>query len=513
MILKKFILELNKRFIFDTELEFIEFFIDFFQNNFGIKSVYIDNNKNSYSVDENEKVITYIKSSVCNDEYEHLTTTQKIDTLDIPSITQLANFTSIHKKLIDIDSHTMGVLLFEDISNKMEIDNFDEILLVIARELFLLDNSSRNKDILHRYQVLTELSNDMIVILEDYKISYANKITYSKFGTSYVEIINKDITNFIHPDDVHKILWGLKNNKDDVVLPENYIFRIKLEDQILHVSATAKKIRSQSRNALLVYMTDITEKTLFEEHKKLISKEKKQMETIKTGLEKFVTIGQISSGIIHEINQPLHSIRTIIDGIHFLDQSDNPLPYNELLSDIDKIYSRVNRISEIINSMRTLMNVNSSDTVSVIEINNEIRKIVNVKKPLLAKKKIKLKTKFYEHKNEIRISSIQFQQVLLNLIDNAVIALKKVHKNDKEIKISTSKIANTTVIEIVDNGSGIDECNADQIFTPFFSTYTDKSNSGLGLFIVKQILSCYNGTISFQNQETGGVKFIIEISD
>ena len=238
-----------------------------------------------------------------------------------------------------------------------------------------------------------------------------------------------------------------------------------------------------------------------------------QIDFISFGLEKFATIGQLSAGIIHEINQPLHSIQTIIDGIKYLDSTGEKLSYEELLTDIEKISNRISRISDIINSMRCLMNVNEGIKISKIDINREIEKTILLKNFALKNNKINIKTDFQTPSICLNFSIIQFQQIIINLINNSMDSLIKTKNKTKNILISTAQIDKKVIIKISDNGNGIASENLEQIFSPFYSTNSSNKNSGLGLFIIKQILSCYNGHITCQNNEDCGALFTIEIGE
>jgi len=503
-MLKKFIQELNKKVAFNSEIEFIEFLINFIDNSLFVKTLFIDTNRNVFFKDDQN---IFIKSSVSIDNFKNIISTNIINENILKSISNSIEFSSINSTTIRIDLKTLGILIHENIYN----DSLNDFLPLIARELINLKNKIKDKEILNRYQILTELSDDMIIILENFKIIYANKITYKKCNASYADIINQHMTKFIHPDDKHKIIWLFKNINSSEELPKDYFFRLIHKDKIIFVRANSKIINSKNKPSLLVYMKDVTEQVQLEEKMNKISKEKDKMEKISSGLEKFAAIGQLSSSIIHEINQPLQSIQTIIDSINYLDKSTHPLSYAEILGDLSKVSTRIDRITNIINSMRSLMNINTSIEISLININKEIETVLNFNNMENLKVNVEIETKFYDDNIMIKFSSIQFQQIMINLINNAISSLKKTNRKDSKITISTSKFDNKVIIEVKDNGIGIENQNLPEIFSPFFSTNQSKNNSGLGLFIIKHILSCYNGSISCHNEKLGGATFIIEI--
>ena len=104
----------------------------------------------------------------------------------------------------------------------------------------------------------------------------------------------------------------------------------------------------------------------------------------------------------------------------------------------------------------------------------------------------------------------QIRHAMLNLVVNAMEALDTVEIEDKQIVVKTY-FADSVILEISDNGPGIDPQMRETIFEPFVSSKVDGENMGLGLAIVKSILSSYLGTIQLTADGAEGVKFRIEL--
>jgi len=141
---------------------------------------------------------------------------------------------------------------------------------------------------------------------------------------------------------------------------------------------------------------------------------------------------------------------------------------------------------------------------------------VNVDSLLLQTEKL-MKKEFDQHgiafrreagdkKMEICADEKMIQQVLINLLSNAIDALSAV--SDKKIILSSHTSGGHTYIQVRDNGPGIDEESIDKIFIPFFTT--KKKGSGIGLSLARQIMRAHKGSIRFQTTENSGTSFILE---
>jgi len=146
------------------------------------------------------------------------------------------------------------------------------------------------------------------------------------------------------------------------------------------------------------------------------------------------------------------------------------------------------------------------------DVKDVIEKTLNLQKAQLKDHNIEVETNL-EHaiingyKNE-------FMQVILNIISNAKDAIDEKREKDKEfqgkIKIISKKIDNSVIIEIEDNGGGIPEEIKDRLFEPYFTTKEEGKGTGMGLYMVKEIIERMNGKIEATNTKDGA-KFIITL--
>lgn len=255
--------------------------------------------------------------------------------------------------------------------------------------------------------------------------------------------------------------------------------------------------------------------------------------------EKMASLGMVTAGMAHEINNPMTFIYTgitilkaemksytsIIEGIiaisnKDLSSSQHTKEIEELLSQngyedskesiiqtIDDILMGASRVTEIIKSLQNFSRLNEND-VKTIDLKDNIKSTLVILGSHARKKNITINTDFDKQLSLIECFPASINQVIVNLISNAIDA---VAPNVGEINIST-KISNEIChINIIDNGKGIPEEYLGKIFDPFFTTKEVGKGTGLGLSITYNIIKKHNGNIKVTSEENKGTSFQIEL--
>jgi len=229
------------------------------------------------------------------------------------------------------------------------------------------------------------------------------------------------------------------------------------------------------------------------------------------GIQKMTLLSTISAGIIHEINQPLNSIKILADSLLFLNKKGKVVEISKIFENLQKISDQIVRIDEIIKQMRAFAGYRQGQATTKCDLNAAIEKTHEMLKHQLDMKGIKLKKKLGANLNDVPGNVNIIEEVAVNLIVNSVQALEKVGGREKEI-ICETKLENDKVIfEVSDNATGVAEELKERIFDPFFSTKTMEGGMGLGLAIVSTILNGYNGKIEVFNNDRGGATFHVEL--
>lgn len=258
-------------------------------------------------------------------------------------------------------------------------------------------------------------------------------------------------------------------------------------------------------------LVDARTKELRTEFEKNEEIQKRELEAVKLAerASKMASVGVITAGITHEINQPLNAIKVSTDSILYWHRENSDKLPNVIISQLKNISLGIERISGIITFMRKFWNIKKSTNNPVSNLNVAVDGGISLFRHQLKIEKIDLSVKKSASPLYIRGDLIHFEQIIINLISNAIKAQSNETGKQKFIKIQTYIKNKNTILSIRDNGPGLPDIGNDELFDPFFSTRTGKDGMGIGLSIIKHFIAMYKGTISASNHENGGAEFTI----
>lgn len=213
--------------------------------------------------------------------------------------------------------------------------------------------------------------------------------------------------------------------------------------------------------------------------------------------EKMVSLGILSSGIAHEINNPLTVIKMSVDSIkkHQETIEKEPLLLNEKLEKID---ANIHRIGKIVYSLKTYSRNEEVDPLSNIDLSKVVDEAVTLltKEFALFNVDIQIaKTSAYAMAREGELI-----QVFVNLLINSLDAIKN-SKNERWVKVEIFDLNNKVKILFIDSGKGISKEVADKIFQPFYTTKNIGEGTGLGLYISHNLITAMGGELYYSLQD------------
>ncbi len=225
--------------------------------------------------------------------------------------------------------------------------------------------------------------------------------------------------------------------------------------------------------------------------------------------ERLVSLGTMSTGIAHEINNPLAIINEsagFMKEIICAPEMSTFVQKEALLLGIDKIEKSIKRARRITHQLLGYVKKQDSrfSKVNLAVLLNET--LALLKKELEEKNIIIVWIKD-KSENTLFSDPYQIRQVLMNLLNNAIQAVKK----NGSITLSIRETNHEILLEIKDNGMGIPKENLSKIFDPFFTTKPFEEGTGLGLFVVHKILSSLNGDIKVKSTIGKGSSFILQL--
>lgn len=215
------------------------------------------------------------------------------------------------------------------------------------------------------------------------------------------------------------------------------------------------------------------------------------------------TVGEMASGIAHELNQPLSAIANYANACQrFVKQG---APGEELLEPLAHIHKQALRASEIIRRLRSFIGKQKPNTASV-NINDVIEESILLIEHSLQKENILLIKELDQKLPPVKMDFLQIQQVLINLLQNALDVLKQVAM-PREIKVSTYLLDSHFIeVSVEDNGFGISESLQPQIFDAFLTT-KGHQGMGIGLSLCRSIVEAHHGSMYVQSKVGEGATF------
>ncbi|TVP53441.1 MAG: PAS domain S-box protein [Halomonadaceae bacterium] len=218
---------------------------------------------------------------------------------------------------------------------------------------------------------------------------------------------------------------------------------------------------------------------------------------------RLATLGELTSGIAHEINQPLASITNYANAcLRYLPDSHAPGPQARLQEGLEAITSHTARAAAVIQRLRAFLkrNVRSDEPC---ELERIVGNAMGLSQWQAQQHGVRLRSELCGRNQQVRGDAILLEQVLINLIRNAIEANTQAVHDPSEVLIRTRLEADYACIEVIDQGEGADESTLSQMFDPFFSKKTD--GLGIGLSMSRSIIDGFGGTLGAHNLTGGGL--------
>ena len=334
------------------------------------------------------------------------------------------------------------------------------------------------KDLIER--ILSASPNAEVVIGDDAKIIMANRTFCGWFGSkTRLELISDVIPV---KDLIDAIAESRLNNK-----PKNEVeFRFTIGgDKKIFVCRILPMLKTE----MLLIISDITE-------------ERDRLDRLQLS-ERLVSIGEMASGVAHELNNPLTSVIALSQ---LLLKTDIPADIRE---DVEAIYSEARRAAEVVKNLLTFARKHSPEK-KLTQINGIIQDVIKLRAYEHKVNNIQVKTRFDNDLPNIMVDSFQMQQVFLNLILNAEYAVTQAQRS-VTISLVTERVNGNVRIECKDDGPGISQENMKHLFNPFFTTKEVGKGTGLGLSICFGLISGHGGRIFAESKPGEGATFVIEL--
>jgi PAS domain S-box-containing protein len=347
-------------------------------------------------------------------------------------------------------------------------------------------------------QQMFETSSDSLSIVgRDYRYQRANPAFERRWGMPAGTIAGMNVADLLGMESFEKMA---KAYLDRCFAGEevSYIDWLTTPLGRRYSAVTYSPLRPESKRveAALVIIRDLTEHMLASEGLR-----EAQMELAHAN--RVATMGQLTASIAHEVNQPIGSARNNARAaLNFLERK--PPDLDEVREALGCIVADADRAGGIIDRIRDQIK-KVPPRSERFDLNRAIEEVIGLAQSMITENGVSVQSRLASGMAPVHGDRVQLQQVVFNLILNAVEAMGSVEADERELLISTDQSeANGTLVAVHDSGPGIDPKHLELVFEAFYST---KSGMGMGLSICRSIIAAHGGRLWAAAIEPGGALF------
>jgi PAS domain S-box-containing protein len=358
-----------------------------------------------------------------------------------------------------------------------------------------------------RYRALFEQARDGIgvVRLSDHHLVEANNRACEILGVEQQECINRDIRELFRPTTTNA-------QAEEMIAPDGqpsgeHELAIKTaKGQTVPISVSFTPLSTDGEKVMIMSLRDLS-------LRKQLEAEREEMQRQLYQSSKLASIGELSAGVAHEINNPLNGI---INFAQLLKDEEQPRSEFEQQM-IDGIIDEGERIAQIVRGLLTFARAETHE-LRQVHFADSIKTSIALFGHQFEKDGITVEIDLDPDLPLVRADASRLRQVVVNLISNAYQALKtkQVDSNERKLFRITARRAGRNGeivrVEFYDNGVGIKPKDLSKVFDPFFTTRRETGGTGLGLSVSFGIIRDFGGTIEVESEEGKFTRFIIELS-
>lgn len=217
---------------------------------------------------------------------------------------------------------------------------------------------------------------------------------------------------------------------------------------------------------------------------------------------KLAALGEMSAAVSHELNQPLAAMKTYLAGARLLLRRNRP---DEALTAFHRIDDLIERMGAITKQLKSYARKGQT-SLSPVDMSEAVASALSMMEPQLKSRQVRISRNMPDHPVRVMGDRMRIEQVLINMLRNALDATKTVRSPEIEILLAEG---DTVTLSVRDNGHGIDDLDA--LFEPFYTTKQPGEGTGLGLAISSGIVTDLGGRLMARNAEGGGAVFEMQL--
>ncbi len=352
------------------------------------------------------------------------------------------------------------------------------------------------------FETLMNAAVDAVIVIDQIgRIEIFNKAAEQIFGYDKSEIIGKNVDRLM-PEPDRSAHDQYLNNYHTSGDPK--IIGIGREVVGLHKNGiefpaflSVGEVAGTASSRFIGIIRDLSK------HQRL-EREVREMQSELVHATRLSELGEMTAGIAHEINQPLTAISTYANACHRM-LTNGQIDATELLNTLHLITDQAQRAGEVVRRLRTFTKKRLGQR-QLLEINTIIDATIRLVEADIRARNFNLRKSLTPALPRVFADNIQIQQVVLNLIRNAMDAMESVPSRENIITIETKLGEDNCVrVSVSDQGIGLTEDIAEKIFDSFFTTKV--TGTGIGLSISRSIITAHGGILNYSPNQEDGVTF------
>lgn len=234
---------------------------------------------------------------------------------------------------------------------------------------------------------------------------------------------------------------------------------------------------------------------------------RRELRTLQTALahaNRLAKVGQLAASIAHEVNQPIGAARNdACAALRFLTRA--PPDLAEARAALECVVNETYRAGDIIRCIRAQV-TKAPPRMGAVDLNAAIEEVISLAAGELSKHRVSLQTELAEGLRPVHADRVQLQQVMLNLILNAIEAMSSIASGARQLSIRTEGDAGDGLrVTVSDSGPGVAAEDHERVFEPFYTTRP--AGTGIGLSVCRAIVDAHSGRLWVEGAPSGGAAF------
>jgi two-component system sensor kinase FixL len=355
-------------------------------------------------------------------------------------------------------------------------------------------------------QALLDAAVDGVIIIDHLgRVQTFNKSAERLFGYQTLELLGRNVSMLMteadrSSHDAHLVQY-LKSGVPHIIGKGREVTALRKDGTVFPAFLSVGAIQDLGPPRFVGFIQDISVRRQAQE----------QMRRLQERLwhvSRLATVGEMASGIAHELNQPLAAIANYAQACdRLLTRPDADL--EEIHGALNAIASEAVRAGDTIRKLRSLAR-DESERPELTDINTLIGELMELVHSQARAQNVRVRLELGKNLPALTVQRAQIQQVILNLARNAIESVSGSERSQREISVRTSQGHDGELeIAICDNGPGVLQSIVPRLFEPFCTSKA--SGTGLGLAISRTIVAQHRGRVSYQPNSPAGACFVVRL--